>query len=77
MYKKVLIVDDEKTLVKALKFNLEKEGFQIDAAYDGREAVEKINDPEQKYDLIILDLMLPGIDGFEVCRIIRKRWIPR
>ncbi|MFY9114997.1 MAG: response regulator transcription factor [Dethiobacteria bacterium] len=73
MYKRVLIVDDEKTLVKALKFNLEKEGFQIDAAYDGKEAVEKINDPEQKYDLIILDLMLPGIDGFEVCRIIRKK----
>ena len=47
MYKKVLIVDDEKTLVKALKFNLEKEGFQIDAAYDGREAVEKINDPNR------------------------------
>ena len=73
MSKKLLIVDDEKTLVKALKFSLEKEGFQIDAAYDGKEAVDKISDPEQSFDLVILDLMLPEIDGFEVCRIIRKK----
>ncbi len=73
MNKKLLIVDDEKTLVKALKFSLEKEGFQVDAAYDGKEAVAKVNDLEQEYDLIILDLMLPEIDGFEVCRIIRKK----
>ncbi len=73
MSKKLLIVDDEKTLVKALKFGLEKEGFQIDAAYDGKEAVEKISDPDQQFDLVILDLMLPEIDGFEVCRIIRKK----
>lgn len=73
MNKKLLIVDDEKTLVKALKFSLEKEGFQIDAAYDGKEAVDKVNDTEQNYDLIILDLMLPEIDGFEVCRMIRKK----
>ena len=73
MSKKLLIVDDEKTLVKALKFSLEKEGFQIDAAYDGKEAVDKISDPEQHFDLVILDLMLPEIDGFEVCRIIRKK----
>lgn len=73
MNKKLLIVDDEKTLVKALRFNLEKEGFQIDAAYDGKEAIAKINDTEQQYDLVILDLMLPEVDGFEVCRTIRKK----
>lgn len=69
--KKVLLVDDEKTLVKALKFNLEKEGFLVEEAYNGEEALEKAfaTDP----DIIILDLMLPGLDGFEVCREIRKK----
>ena len=69
--KKVLLVDDEKTLVKALKFNLEKEGFLVEEAFDGEEALEKafkINP-----DIVILDLMLPGLDGFEVCREIRKK----
>ncbi len=69
--KKVLLVDDEKTLVKALKFNLEKEGFLVEEAYNGEEALEKAF--EVNPDIIILDLMLPGLDGFEVCREIRKK----
>ncbi|NLA26692.1 MAG: response regulator transcription factor [Firmicutes bacterium] len=69
--KKVLLVDDEKTLVKALKFNLEKEGFIVEEAFDGEEALEKAF--EVKPDIVILDLMLPGLDGFEVCREIRKK----
>ena len=69
--KTVLLVDDEKTLVKALKFNLEKEGFQVEEAFDGEEALEKAFNLNP--DIIILDLMLPGLDGFEVCREIRKK----
>src|SRR5690554_1054958 len=68
---KVLIVDDEKTLVKALKFNLEKEGFHADTAYDGEEALRKAFAVNP--DIIVLDLMLPGVDGFEVCRRLRKK----
>lgn len=68
---KVLLVDDEKTLVKALKFNLEKEGFQVEEAFDGEEALEKALTVNP--DIIILDLMLPGLDGFEICREIRKK----
>ncbi len=70
MSKKILVVDDEKTLVKALKYNLEKEGYQVSPAYDGEEALAAVEtDPP---DLIVLDLMLPKLDGFEVCRRIRK-----
>ncbi len=69
--KKVLLVDDEKTLVKALKFNLEREGFLVEEAFDGEEALEKAF--KVKPDIVILDLMLPGLDGFEVCREIRKK----
>ncbi len=68
---KVLVVDDEKTLVKALKFNLEKEGFRVDEAYNGEDALKKVAELEP--DIIVLDLMLPGLDGFEVCRQIRKK----
>ncbi len=67
----ILVVDDEKTLVKALTFNLEKEGFRVEAAYDGEEALEKVN--SLKPDVVVLDLMLPEVDGFEVCRQIRKK----
>jgi DNA-binding response OmpR family regulator len=67
----VLVVDDEKTLVKALSFNLEKEGFRVEQAYDGEEALEKVF--ELKPDIVVLDLMLPEVDGFEVCRRIRKK----
>lgn len=68
---KVLVVDDEKTLVKALKFNLEKEGFKVEEAYNGEEALQKV--AALNPDIIVLDLMLPGLDGFEVCRQIRKK----
>ncbi len=67
----VLVVDDEKTLVKALSFSLEKEGFQVEHAYDGEEALQKVF--ELKPDIVVLDLMLPEVDGFEVCRQIRKK----
>ncbi len=71
MAKNILIVDDEPTLVKGLRFNLEQqEGYAIDVAYDGEEALE-IFDPA-KHDLILLDLMLPKIDGMEVCQKIRS-----
>ena len=71
MAKNILIVDDEPTLVKGLRFNLEQqEGYVIDVAYDGEEALN-IFDPE-KHDLILLDLMLPKIDGMEVCQKIRS-----
>lgn len=67
---KVLVVDDEKLIVKGLKFSLEQEGYEVDCAYDGQEAVDKAKDKE--YDIILLDLMLPVFDGYEVCRQIRE-----
>lgn len=66
---KILIVDDEKLLVKGMKFNFEQDGYDVETAYDGEEAVKLARD--KSIDLIILDLMLPKIDGLEVCRIIR------
>ncbi|WP_088042114.1 response regulator YycF [Bacillus sp. EAC] len=70
MNKKILIVDDEKPIADILKFNLEKEGFEIVCAYDGEEALQKID--EFLPDLVLLDIMLPIRDGLEVCREIRK-----
>ncbi|MTI68739.1 MAG: response regulator transcription factor [Firmicutes bacterium] len=70
MGSKVLIVDDEALLVKGLKYSLDQDGYEIDAAYDGNEALDRINNNE--YDLIVLDLMLPGIDGLEVCQKVRE-----
>ncbi len=70
MNEKILLVEDEKTLAKALKFSLEKEGFIVSVAYDGEEALKAAGREEPQ--LIILDLMLPKIDGFEVCRTIRR-----
>ena len=67
---KVLIVDDEKLLVKGIKYNFEQDGFDIVAAYDGEEALKMAND--KSIDLIILDLMLPKIDGLTVCQKIRE-----
>jgi DNA-binding response OmpR family regulator len=70
MPKNILIVDDEPAMVKGLRFNLEhQEGYMIDVAYDGEEALE-IFDPN-KHDLVLLDLMLPKLDGTEVCQKIR------
>ena len=67
---RVLVVDDEKLLVKGIKFNLENDGYQVDTAYDGAQALSMVK--EQKYDIIILDLMLPEVAGLEVCRKIRE-----
>ena len=67
---KILVVDDEKLLVKGIKFNLENEGYQVDACYDGEEAVAKAG--AESYDLIILDLMMPKMDGLEACMHIRQ-----
>ena len=66
---KILVVDDEKLLVKGLKFNLEQEGYQVMTAFDGEEAVRLAHD--ESIDIILLDLMLPKIDGFTACRTIR------
>ncbi|KIS03399.1 response regulator YycF [Paucilactobacillus wasatchensis] len=67
--KKVLVVDDEKPISDIIKFNLSKEGYEVIVAYDGEEALEKVED--EKPDLIILDLMLPKIDGLEVAKRVR------
>jgi len=67
---KILVVDDEKLLVKGIKFNLENEGYQVDTAYDGQAAVELA--ARGDYDLIILDLMMPKMDGLEACMTIRE-----
>ena len=71
MDKKILIVDDEKPIVDVLKFNLEKDGYETVEAYDGEQAVEMALDA--KPDLIILDVMLPKMDGFTVCKKIRQK----
>ena len=68
--KKILIVDDEKPISDIIKFNLEKEGYEIVTAFDGEEALEKV--AEESPDLIVLDVMLPKIDGLEVVREVRK-----
>lgn len=68
--KHILIVDDEPTLLKALRISLEQEGFQVTLASDGREALDKAE--MAAFDLIILDLMMPRVDGLTVCREIRK-----
>ena len=67
---KILVVDDEKLLVKGMKFNLENEGYTVDACYDGEEAVETARSGD--YDLIILDLMMPRKDGLQACQEIRS-----
>ena len=67
---KILVVDDERLLVKGIKFNLENEGYQVECAYDGAAAVELAR--SGGFDLIILDLMMPEIDGLEACMRIRE-----
>lgn len=66
---KILVVDDEKLLVKGIKYNLEQEGYMVETAFDGEEAVRLAHD--DSIDLILLDLMLPKLDGLSVCRSIR------
>ncbi len=70
MGKKVLVVDDEKLIVKGIRFSLEQDGMEVDCAYDGEEALQKIKDKE--YDIILLDVMLPKLNGFEVCQMTRE-----
>nr|WP_325298865.1 response regulator transcription factor [uncultured Dysosmobacter sp.] len=67
---KILVVDDERTLVKGMKFNLENEGYQVECAYDGAAAVELARN--EKFDLLILDVMMPEVDGLEACMRIRE-----
>lgn len=69
MARRVLVVDDEKLIVKGIRFGLEQDGMEVDVAYDGEEALEKVK--SGKYDIILLDLMLPKMNGFEVCQQIR------
>jgi phosphate regulon transcriptional regulator PhoB len=68
--KHILVVDDEADLVELISYNLKKEGFSVDAAMDGETALSKIK--KGRYDLLVLDLMLPGIQGMELCRILRS-----
>ena len=68
MATKILVVDDEKDIVEFIQYNLEKEGFEVITAHNGNEALESI---KEKPDLIVLDVMMPGIDGYEVCEKIR------
>ena len=70
MAKKVLVVDDEKLIVKGIRFSLEQDGMEVDCAYDGEEALNLAK--ANKYDMILLDIMLPKMDGFEVCQAIRE-----
>ncbi|MGN0342852.1 MAG: response regulator transcription factor [Roseburia sp.] len=70
MAKKVLVVDDEKLIVKGIRFSLEQDGMEVTCAYDGEEALNLAK--EQNFDMILLDIMLPKMDGFEVCQAIRE-----
>lgn len=73
MSKRILIVDDEKSIVTLITYNIEKAGYETDVAYDGIEAMNSAT--QNQYDLIILDLMLPGMDGLEVCKQLRQNKI--
>ena len=67
---KALVVDDEKLIVKGIKFSLEQDGYELDVAYDGSEALKMAK--EKEYDIVLLDVMLPEMDGMEVCQAIRE-----
>lgn len=70
MGKKVLVVDDEKLIVKGIRFSLEQDNMEVDCAYDGEEALQYAKRTE--YDVVLLDIMLPKLDGFQVCQQIRE-----
>ncbi len=72
MDKRILVVDDEKPIADILKFNLQKEGYEVFCAYDGADALDKVE--EVQPELILLDIMLPQKDGMEVCREVRKKY---
>jgi len=67
---KALVVDDEKLIVKGIKFSLEQDGYEVDVAYDGSEDLKMAK--EKEYDIVLLDVMLPEMDGMEVCQAIRE-----
>ena len=67
---RALVVDDEKLIVKGIKFSLEQDGYEVDTAYDGNEALKMAK--EKEYDIVLLDVMLPEMDGMEVCQAIRE-----
>lgn len=69
MGRKVLVVDDEKLIVKGIRFSLEQDGMEVTCAYDGEEALQFVK--ENEYDIVLLDVMLPKLSGFEVCQQIR------
>lgn len=70
MARKVLVVDDEKLIVKGIRFSLEQDGMEVDCAYDGEEALKMAK--ENTYDMMLLDIMLPKMNGFEVCQAVRE-----
>lgn len=70
MAKKILVVDDEKLIVKGIRFSLEQDDMEVDCAYDGEEALELVR--ANKYDIVLLDIMLPKLTGLEVCQQIRE-----
>lgn len=70
MAKRVLVVDDEKLIVKGIRFSLEQDGMEVDCAYDGQEALNQVS--KNHYDVVLLDVMLPVYTGFEVCQQIRE-----
>lgn len=70
IHKRILVVDDEADIVELVTYNLKKEGFMVDSVSDGESALAKVR--KEKYSLLILDLMLPGIQGIEICRILRN-----
>ena len=70
MARKVLVVDDEKLIVKGIRFSLEQDGFEVYSAYDGEEALEMIR--ANDYDIVLLDLMLPKMNGLQVCQQVRE-----
>ena len=72
MAERILIVDDEKAIVKGLKYSIEQDGMETDAAYDGEEALELAR--TNHYDLVLLDLLMPDIDGFDAFRKLREKW---
>ena len=70
MPKKILLVDDEPLILKGLKYSLEKDGYETESAADGEEALERF--AAGNFDMVLLDVMLPGVDGIEVCQRIRE-----
>ncbi len=71
MKKKILMVDDEVDIVDIVKIYLVEQGYEVICAYNGEEALKLVE--EEKPDLIILDVLMPGVDGFEVCRILKQK----